>query len=258
MNFRLVISIIVGMLFAAVVGTLTLLGCNAHAGGEFVHGATCLESTGGWNVVASFIFPSFASLFLLNLAGRKDSSQEEPLGARKLAAIVAASVAMAAASFGGALELSTPSFQSNPAWLGFRELGIDWLSLFILPLFIAVAVVGVGIFRHLVHRVPVWWKAAGWKWAVCVFSGAIGFYLSLGTGGGFECQSFGAPLVVYSECTSLLNAQTVNVYYYAYAVNFAFWTAASYLLLVLMLGLLRAIDFGERSMTVSAEPRISS
>jgi hypothetical protein len=257
MNFRLVISVVVGTSFAVVVGTLTLLGCNAHASGEIVPGATCYEGAGGWNVVASFILPTFASIALLDLARRRRASQEEPLEARQLAAIGAVSVAMAAASFGGALELTTPYFQSDPAWLGFRELVIDWLSLFILPLFITVAVVGLAVFRHFVRRVPVGWKAAAWKWAVCVFSGAIGFYLSLGIGGGFECQSYGAPFVLYTECRSLFNGQTVSVYYYAYAVNFAFWIAASYLLLALMLGLLRALHLGERPVMVSAKSRVS-
>jgi len=253
LNFRPIISVGVGTFFAVVVGALTMFGCNASAGGEIVPGAVCLETTGGWNVVASFVFATFASFVLLNLTRRRESSREEPLRERQLAAIGAVSGIMAVASFGCALELSSPYFQSLPAWLGFRELLIDWLSLFILPLFITLGVVGVAIFRHFVHQVPVGWKATAWKWVVSVFSGAIGFYLSLGFGGGFECQSFGAPLVVYSECTSLFNVQTVNVYYFAYAVNFAFWTAASYLLLMLLLGLLRVIHFREKSVTVSTQ-----
>lgn len=238
-----VISAVVGTCFAVTAAYLTVLGCPASIPNAVVPHAVCLESSGGWSVVAYFVFPTFASLVLLNLTRRSGASKGLPLGAKQLMVVGALSAVMAAAAFGGVQWLVTPAIQGDPNWVGFRDLLIDSLSLFILPLFLALGVVGVAALRRFVRRRPGGWKVAAWKVGTCVFAGAVGFYLTLGSGGGFECTSYGAPLIVYSQCTSLFNAETAQVYYYAYAVNFAFWTAASYLILALLLGLVGKINW---------------
>jgi len=243
MNPRPIISVVVGACFAVTTGYLTILGCSGSTPGATVPRAVCLESSGGWSVVASFVFPTFASLFLLNRTRRSGASKELPLGAKQLMVIGALSAVMAAAAFGGVQALVTPSIQSDPNLVGIRELLIDSLSLFILPLFLALGVAGMATFRHFVRRVPDGWEVAAWKVATCLFAGALGFYLSLGSGGGIDCTSYGAPFVVYSQCASIFNAENVQVYYYAYAVNFAFWTAAGYLLLVLVLGMAGKVNW---------------
>ena len=243
MNPRPIISVVVGACFAVTTGYLTILGCSGSTPGATVPRAVCLESSGGWSVVASFVFPTFASLFLLNRTRRSGASKELPLGAKQLMVIGALSAVMAAAAFGGVQALATPSIQSDPNLVGIRELLIDSLSLFILPLFLALGVAGMATFRHFVRRVPDGWEVAAWKVATCLFAGALGFYLSLGSGGGIDCTSYGAPLVVYSQCASIFNAENVQVYHYAYAVNFAFWTAAGYLFLVLVLGMAGKVNW---------------
>jgi len=114
MNPRPIISVVVGACFAVTTGYLTILGCSGSTPGATVPRAVCLESSGGWSVVASFVFPTFASLFLLNRTRRSGASKELPLGAKQLMVIGALSAVMAAAAFGGVQALVTPSIQSDP------------------------------------------------------------------------------------------------------------------------------------------------